>query len=276
VKTVTVLSRGDCCDELSNFVVRVGNMPPTTQLWMQQSYQCGGLHSASKGQSVSVHCNNVLGQYIYVTRPTTTAAVLSLCEVEVALGLSHSIVAMLRMAFSGIQSQAISAQPQASLAGLVALGAGAVCGSEGASNCTSQQVSVNLHDSLQDNTAILTAELTLGHHRKVTAMRAGNALNELSMNSVMWESILRPLLGSSVPTTSGWALCDVSHTVKYTPARHKVFAKISSDLELPAPSSDNADDDSSPTPSGAPAESHAGKCSVFITSDFISSQPLLG
>ena len=77
VKSVTVFNRGDCCgDRLNGFEVKVGD----SSKWAKNA-ACGGQHSISQGESVSVDCEGKKGRFVSVVVPRKTT--LHLCEVRI-------------------------------------------------------------------------------------------------------------------------------------------------------------------------------------------------
>ena len=78
VKSVTVYNRGDCCgDRLNGFEVKVGD---SSNDWAKNA-ACGGQHSISQGESVSVDCEGKKGRFVSVVVPRKTT--LHLCEVRI-------------------------------------------------------------------------------------------------------------------------------------------------------------------------------------------------
>ena len=77
LKSVTVYNRGDCCgDRLNGFEVKVGD----DSKWAKNA-ACGGQHSISQGESVSVDCEGKKGRFVSVVVPRKTT--LHLCEVRI-------------------------------------------------------------------------------------------------------------------------------------------------------------------------------------------------
>nr|XP_055074868.1 tripartite motif-containing protein 16-like [Misgurnus anguillicaudatus] len=80
ISTVVITNRGDCCAErLNGAEIRIGNSLENNG---NNNTRCAVLNGVAAGQSVSVKCHNINGQYVNVIIPGSSK-ILSLAKVEV-------------------------------------------------------------------------------------------------------------------------------------------------------------------------------------------------